>query len=145
MQTYSLTQDLRLCCFTADSFPAGVMAAFELLHSRVPDHDGRRLFGLSWPDGKGSMIYKAAVEERYPGEAEKLGADFYTFKKGEYLGLEVNNFMDDISSIGKAFRELVDAPGVRPDTMGVEEYLNGQTVRCMVPISAELENAWSNN
>lgn len=143
METYMLHQDVRLCCFTADSFPDGVMAAFQQLTSRIPDHEGRRLFGLSWPDGKGSMIYKAAVEERYPGETEDLGAEPYILKSGEYLGLEVHNFMDDIPSIGRAFRQLVDAPGVDPNTMGVEEYLSGTTVRCMVPMS--LQNAWSNN
>ena len=143
METYNLSQDVRLCCFTAESFPDGVMAAFQRLNSVVADHDGRRLFGLSWPDDKGSMIYKAAVEERYPGEAEDLGAELYILKRGEYLGLEVHNFMDDIPSIGRAFRQLVDAPGVHPNTMGVEEYLSGTTVRCMVPMS--LQNAWSNN
>ncbi|HVS96393.1 MAG TPA: hypothetical protein VHE54_07895 [Puia sp.] len=143
METYMLDHDVRLCCFSADSFPDGVMAAFQRLNARVPGHEGRRLFGLSWPDGKGSMIYKAAVEERYPGEAEALGAEHYTLKKGEYLGLEVNNFMDDIPSIGRAFRQLVAAPGVHPNTMGVEEYLSGTLVRCMVPMSPE--NAWSRN
>ena len=143
METYNLAHDVRLCCFTAESFPDGVMAAFQRLNSIVPDHEGRRLFGLSWPDGRGSMIYKAAVEERYPGESEDLGAEPYMLKRGEYLGLEVHNFMDDIPSIGKAFRQLVDAPGVDPNTMGVEEYLSGTTVRCMVPMF--LQNAWSDN
>jgi hypothetical protein len=135
METHLLQKDIPLCCFAAASFPDGIKAAFQRLHSAVPDHDGRRLFGLSWSDGKGSMTYKAAVEERYPGEAEKLGAEPYVLARGEYIGLDVNDFMSDISSIGKAFRQLVDAPGVDPNTMGVEEYLSGTKVRCMVPVN----------
>lgn len=134
MKTYSFPEELRLCCVTADSFPQGVAMAFQRLHSSVPDPEGRRLFGLSWPDGKGGMLYKAAAEERYPGEAEKVGAEPYTLQKGEYVGVEVRNFMDDIPSIGKAFKELVDAPGVDPRTMGIEEYI-GTSVHCMVPVT----------
>src|ERR1700744_5559816 len=131
MEPYYLYRDIRLCCFPAASFPDGVMDAFKKLHAVVPDHEGRRLFGISWPDGKGSMIYKAAVEERDPGEAERLGAESFTIRHGEYLSLVVHNFMDDIPSIGKAFRKLVDAPGVDPGTMCVEEYMSETDVRCM--------------
>ena len=138
MEPYYLYHDIRLCCFTAASFPDGVMDAFKKLHATIPDHEGRRLFGISWPDGKGSMVYKAAVEERDPGEPSRLGAESYVIKGGEYLSLVVHNFMDDIPSIGKAFRKLVDAPGVHPDTIGVEEYLNSEDVRCMVPMNATI-------
>lgn len=136
MEPYHITHDIRLCCFPASSFPDGVMDAFKTLHSKVPNQNGRRLFGISWPDGKGSLVYKAAIEEIFPGETEELGAETYTLKKGEYLSLLVQNFMDDIPSIGKAFQVLVDAPGVHPNTIGVEEYLSGTEVRCMVPMMA---------
>jgi hypothetical protein len=134
MEPYYITHDIHLCCFPASSFPDGVMDAFKRLHAKVPNQNGRRLFGISWPDGKGSMVYKAAIEEISPGETEELGAETYTLRKGEYLSLVVHNFMDDIPSIGKAFRVLVDAPGVHPNTIGVEEYLSNTDVRCMVPM-----------
>ena len=136
MEPYHITHDIRLLCFPASSFPDGVMDAFKKLHSKVPNQNGRRLFGISWPDGKGSMVYKAAIEEISPGETEELGAETYTLKKGEYLSLVVHNFMDDIPSIGKAFQTLVDAPGVHPNTIGVEEYVSSTEVRCMVPMMA---------
>lgn len=144
MEPYHLDRDIRLCCIPAKSFPDGVMAAFQQLMTLFPDQQGkRRLFGISWPDGKGSMVYKAAVEERYKGEAEKLGMETYLLKHGEYLSLLVHNFMDDIPSIGKAFRQLVDAPGVHPNTIGVEEYVSPSDVRCMVPMF--METVPSNN
>lgn len=136
MEPYYIAHDIRLCCFTAKSFPDGVMDAFKRLHAKVPNQKGRRLFGISWPDGKGSMVYKAAIEEVSPGENQELGAETYTLRKGEYLSLVVHNFMDDIPSIGKAFRQLVGAPGVHPDTIGVEEYFSNTDVRCMVPMMA---------
>jgi hypothetical protein len=135
MEPYHLDKDIRLCCIAAKSFPDGVMAAFEQLMDIFPDQQGlRRLFGVSWPDGKGSMIYKAAVEEKYQGEADQLGMESFLLKKGEYLSTTVHNFMNDIPSIGKAFHKLVDAPGVHPNTVGVEEYINTTDVRCMVPM-----------
>ncbi|HEY1212651.1 MAG TPA: hypothetical protein VGE93_03365 [Bryobacteraceae bacterium] len=144
METYHLDHDIRLCCIPAKSFPDGVMAAFQQLMNIFPDQQGkRRLFGISWPDGKGSMVYKAAVEEQFKGEAARLGMDSYLLKKGEYLSTTVHNFMADIPSIGNAFRQLVDAPGVHPNTVGVEEYISSTDVRCMVPMF--METAPSNN
>src|ERR1041385_1759218 len=144
METYHLDHDIRLCCIRAKSFPGGVMGAFEQIMRIFPDQQGkRRLFGVSWPDGKGSMVYKAAVEEKYRGEAEKLGLETYLVKKGEYLSTIVHNFMNDIPSIGKAFNQLVEAPGVHPNTVGVEEYISNTDVRCMVPMF--METAQSNN
>ena len=135
MEPYHLDHDIRLCCVSAKSFPEGVMAAFQQLMNIFPDQQGhRRLFGVSWPDGHGGMIYKAAVEEKYKGEAERMGMETYLLKQGEYLSTTVHNFMNDIPSIGKAFSHLVDAPGVHPNTVGVEEYINPTDVRCMVPM-----------
>ena len=66
METYQLAHDISLCCVSAKSFPDGVMAAFQHIMQVFPDQQGeRRLFGVSWPDGKGSMVYKAAMEEKY--------------------------------------------------------------------------------
>jgi len=138
MEPYHLDHDIHLVCVPAKSFPDGVMAAFQQIMNIFPNQQGhRRLFGVSWPDGKGSLVYKAAVEERFRGEAEKLGLETYLLRKGEYLSTTVHNFMNDIPSIGKAFHQLVDAPGVHPNTVGVEEYISETDVRCMVPMFME--------
>ena len=139
MQPYYLDHDIHLCCVPAKTFPDGVQAAFQQLSKIFPDQQGkRRLFGVSCPDGKDSLVYKAAVEEKYAGEAAALGLETYLLRKGEYLSTTVHNFMSDIPAIGKAFQALVNAPGVHPNTVGVEEYINGTDVRCMVPMFAEL-------
>jgi hypothetical protein len=134
METYYLDHDIRLCCISAASFPAGVMDAYQRLHNLFPDFQTRRVYGIAWPDGQGSMVYKAGVEESYPGEARDIGMETFVVKKGEYLGLLVKNFMDDIASIGLAFRRLVDTPGIHPDTIGIEMY-QGDNVRCLVPLT----------
>jgi hypothetical protein len=137
METYYLPYDIRLCCIPAESFPDGVMDAYRKLNTIFPDYQSRRIFGIAWPDGQGSMIYKAALEEAYPGEAGEIGTETYVVKKGEYLGLVIRDFMNDIPSISRAFRELVDAPGIHPDTVGVEMY-EGESVRCLVPLSVDI-------
>ena len=68
METFYLDHDIRLCCISAASFPGGVMDAYQRLHNLFPDYQTRRVYGIAWPDGQGSMIYKAGVEEAYPGE-----------------------------------------------------------------------------
>ena len=113
------------------------MDAYQRLQNLFPDYQTRRVYGVAWPDGQGSMIYKAGVEEGYPGEAGDLGTEAFVVKQGDYLSLLVRNFMDDIPSIGLAFRRLVDTPGIHPDTIGIEMY-QGNNVRCMVPLSVEV-------
>jgi len=58
-----LEHDIRLCCVPAKSFPEGVMAAFQQIMNTSRQQGSRRLFGVSWPDGQGSLVYKAAIEE----------------------------------------------------------------------------------
>jgi hypothetical protein len=137
MESYHLDHDIHLCCIPATSFPGGVMEAYQRLQRLFPDHQTRHMYGIAWPDGMGSMTYKAGIEEAYPGEAGDIGTEIYVVKKGEYLSLLIHNFMDDIPSIGVAFRRLVDSPGIHPDTVGVEMY-QGNNVRCMVPFSPEV-------
>ena len=75
MEIFFLSEDVKVFYLTAESFPAGVLAAFQKLHSLIPDSLGRTTFGISHADKNGNIIYKAAVEESFEGEAEKPGFD----------------------------------------------------------------------
>ena len=46
----------------------------------LPSDNGRNFFGISSPNMKGDLIYKAAVEESFRGEAEKLGCETFMIK-----------------------------------------------------------------
>ena len=81
MEIFTLDNDIKVFCETAISFPEGIMKAHKELQSIVPFSEERRYFGISRPNEKGVVIYKAATEEIYQGEAEELGYIIQPFKK----------------------------------------------------------------
>ncbi len=132
METYILENDIKVFCVTAKSFPNGIMEAFEKLHASVKTGDRGRQFGISRPNSKGQIVYKAALEELREGDAERFGCEPFVIKKGSYIFVDSLNFMKDLPSIGKAFHELTSQPGIDPNGYCVEWYLNQNDVRCMV-------------
>ena len=151
MEKYFLNEDINLICVSAKSFPNGVMEAFEILGEKVNTKKGRSLFGVSFPGRDGKIIYKAAANEVNDGEAENLGCESFTIKKGTYDAILIPDFMSNIQDIGKAFDEILKDPLIDPKGCCVEMYLNEKDVRCMVrldpekvldnEIAEELENA----
>jgi hypothetical protein len=132
METFIFENDIRVFCVTAKSFPDGIMEAFEKLHASVSLGDRGRQFGISRPNPKGQIVYKAALEEINDGDAERFGCEPFVIQKGSYIFLDRLNFMKDLQSIGKAFHELISQPGVDPNGYCLEWYLNQNDVRCMV-------------
>ena len=132
METYILGNDIRVFCVTAKSFPDGIMEAFEKLHASVNAGERGRQFGISRPNQKGQIVYKAALEEINEGDAERFGCEPFVIQNGSYIYLDRLNFMKDLQSIGKAFNELISQPGIDPNGYCLEWYLNDNDVRCMV-------------
>ena len=136
MEKYYLEQDIKAFYVKASSFPGGIKPAFEKLHSLIKSTVDRRFFGISYPEIPGKIIYKAAVEEMYQGEAEELGCEIFIIKKGEYTSIYIKDFMKDISSIGKAFHELLQDPGIDPKGYCLEVYEGMNNARCLVPLGS---------
>lgn len=135
MTTYQIEQDITVYCLTATSFPAGIKPVYDKLHELYPPENGRTYFGISWPDGKGSLTYKAAVKLN---ETDTIpGAPFEAFiiRKGNYLGENITNFMSDVTSIGRLFQQMIQEPGIDPNGYCLEMYLNPTDVRCMVKLA----------
>lgn len=132
MEAYILNEDIKVMCITAESFPNGVLAAHQKLHALFPLDKQRRYFGISRPNEKREIIYKAAVEEIGTGEAEKFGIETFTIKKGTFISELVPDFMIDISQIGKTFEKLLQQPNIDPDGYCLEMYINETDVRLMV-------------
>jgi hypothetical protein len=120
MENYVLENDITVFCITATSFPAGVMAAHKELHSLVPFSTERKYFGISRANEKGEIIYKSAAEELNKGELEKHDLEKIVLKKGNYLSVEIHDFMKDIPAIGKTFQEMIAHPGIDPQGWCVE-------------------------
>ena len=93
---------------------------------------GRKFFGISYLESPSKIIYKAAVEESYPGEGEQLGCETFIIKKGQYISDYIKDFMSDIPKIGHTFQELLADQRIDPNGCCVEEYVNDKDVRCMV-------------
>lgn len=134
MEIFTLGNDVKVFCETAKSFPEGIVKAHKELHSIVPFAEERRYYGISRPNAKGVIIYKAATEEIYQGEAEELGCETFNIKSGRYISLLISDYMNDIQNIAKAFQILKTHPGIDPEGYCIELYLNEKDVRCMIKL-----------
>lgn len=132
MENYILAKDITLLFVEADSFPQGIATAHEKLRGLLPDWKQRQFFGLSQPDQKGVIEYKAGVEEKFPGEAKALNCETLILKKGNYISGLVKDFTKNPKSIGEFFQTLIHQPGIDPQGYCVEMYLGEEDVRCMV-------------
>jgi len=121
MKSIFLEQDIKVFYVTATSFPGGIQAAYQKLHSLIGSPEGRKFFGISYPETPSKIIYKAAVEERYPGEGEQLGCETFVIKKGHYISIYIKDFMKDIPKIGQSFQELLADQGIDPNGCCVKE------------------------
>jgi hypothetical protein len=99
MENFILQQDINIICVTADSFPDGILAAFEKLDQLVPGK--RETYGISRPD-KHTIVYKAGAEALSAGEAEKLQLEKFVLKKGDYISIDIPDFIQHVPAIGKA-------------------------------------------
>ena len=134
MEIYNIDKDINVFYVTANSFPAGVGGAFSELLSLL-DGDERLLYAISAPNEKGEIIYKAAVEEAYPGEGAKNGCKTFLIKKGAYASELLHDWRKDESSVGKTFQRLLQHPDLDKSGYCLEIYPNEKDIRCLVPLA----------
>ena len=133
MKTITLETDINVFYVTANTFPEGIGEAFEKLHSLFPFSRERRIFGLSRPENNDGIVYRAAAEEMYEGEAEKLQCNRLILPKGKYIALDVIDFRKDLMSIDRAFKQLLHQPNLDPQGYCVEQYASdSEAITCMI-------------
>jgi predicted transcriptional regulator YdeE len=132
MENIQLDNDITVMYINATSFPEGVLAAHQKLHSLIPFSTERKYFGLSRPEGSRGIIYKAAAEEKQPGEAAKLNLETITIKKGKYISAKLHDYMKDLPAIGTTFQQMITRPDIDPKGYCVEWYLGDKDVQCTV-------------
>jgi hypothetical protein len=135
MTNYHFDTDFKVYCLTASSFPAGLKEVYDKLHATYPPGNGRSYFGLSWPDGEGSLVYKAAVKLNEADGLPPSDYEPFIIKKGVYLSEDIPKFMEDVQSIGKLFQKMIKEPGIDPNGYCLEMHLNPTDVRCMVKLA----------
>lgn len=134
MEKYELTEDVKLICASAASFPDGIMDAFNKLEDALPNCSERTWYGLSRMNEKGQIIYKAASIELNEGEAEQTDFEAYTLSKGTYLAETIIEWRKNIPKMGQIFSELLSDPQLDKTSYCVEWYKSDAEVLCMVKL-----------
>lgn len=134
MEIFTLDNDIKVFCETAISFPDGILNAHKELQAIVPFSEERRYFGISRPDEKGVVVYMAATEEIYQGEAEELGCETFVIESGQYISLLIHDYIKDLQNIARAFQLLTAHPNIDPEGYCIEFYINKKDVRCMIKL-----------
>ncbi len=132
METYLIEKDILCHCIKATSFPEGVMAAHQLLHSLFAFDGKRKFYGLSAPEGEGAIGYWAAVEKLNDDNVQDKRLEQFVITKGQYSGTDIKNFRSDMPAIGRTFQQLLKHPELDPNGYCLEWYYNMNDVRCMV-------------
>lgn len=133
MEIFNIEQPVKVICVTAESFPAGIGAAWNKLHSLFNNIIDRTYYGLSYGNNKGGIIYKAAATEKFEGEAERLGQEQFTIRAGKYIGTTLKDWKKDETIIGRTFQQLLKDERIdHEEGYCVELYLNENDVQCMV-------------
>jgi len=133
MKKFELTKDMVVLYLPAESFPDGIQPAFDQLEKRLSSNNNRAVFGISWPDQQGKILYKAAAEEKYDGEGKKYELDTFTIKKGTYISELIEDYEKNLPLIGTTFRQLLHHPELDINAFCLEWY-KGNDVLCMVKL-----------
>lgn len=138
MEIQNLNSEIKVFYIKAQTFPTGIKAAHEKLHSLVPVNDGRRFYGISFGSPTGEITYYAAAEELTAGEAEKYSCEKFTIRKGPYLAVTLKDWCKEEGLVERTFRNLLSDPRL-DDENGycLEEYLSETDMICMVTLDPE--------
>lgn len=134
MEKYFLEKEIRTFFVPAETFPAGVSAAHRHLRSLLPSAEGRKYVGISWGTGDGQIVYKAAVEEWYDGEAEQCGCEIFIIRRGAYISETIQQGRKNSHLVGETFSKLLQYPGIDEKGYCAEVYLNETDVQCLVTL-----------
>src|SRR5262249_44828554 len=132
METYILKNDLKVFGKEVTTFPLGIKEAFGVLLDMIPDGFKRSYYGLSYIDETEKIIYMAAAEEKYQGEAEKYNCEQYTIEKGEYLAVPIHDWLKKVDCIKDVFHEMMEDDRADKTKSVVEWYKTETEMLCLV-------------
>jgi len=135
METLEFKEDIEIICNTVTTFPNYIKEAFDALEESLPDCEKRNWYGISRPNQKGEIIYKAAATELEDGEAEKFGYHSFTIKKGTYISETILDWMKNPQVIGETFMKLLEDPRIDKEGYCLEWYKSDDLVICLVGLA----------
>ncbi|MBL7933231.1 MAG: transcriptional regulator [Bacteroidia bacterium] len=130
-KTVSISKDISVFYVEADSFPEGIETARERFKKLIGQNSGRELYGISRPENN-KIIYRVGAEEEFNGEGKKYNCHSLGLKKGRYASLIIENYMENLGEIKKAFDLILQRPDLDPLGYCVEKYLDEKEMICMV-------------
>ncbi len=134
---YTIENNIKTICIAADSVPEGIHNAHEKLHAFFPDKTGRKFYGIAHGNVQGGIVYYAATNEIFEGEAQSLNCPSFSIKKGNYNTILIKDYYKDIPSVGRAFDFLLKDARLEPDGYCLEMYPtphNSKDIICCVKI-----------
>ena len=132
MDTYTLSQDVKVFGTPVETFPQGIGAAFGAIMQKLPDGEKRSYYGLSTVDTTGKVLYCATAEEKSGGEAKKYGYKRYTIKNGSYLCVTVHDWHSKTDLIKDVFHNMMQDKRANNTKPCVEWYKNNEEMICMI-------------
>jgi predicted transcriptional regulator YdeE len=130
--------DLKVFGMHVRSFPNGIGEAFDSLIERMPPEPKRSYFGISEMATNGDILYYAAAEETFEGEARQYGFDIYIVKQGEYLTVTVNDWRKKTTCIKDVFEAMLDDVRIDKENPCIEWYKNDDEMVCMVRLNTKI-------
>jgi hypothetical protein len=131
MDIITVNDDIKVFYVTASSFPDGILAAHQHLHSLMPFSKERQYYGISRPED-GTIIYRAGATELHDGELADANLESLILKKGKYISKDIHDYMSNLSVIGNTFQQMIARDDIDPQGYCVEWYISNKDVRCMV-------------
>lgn len=131
MDTYNLKDDKKVFGIRVTTFPIGIGEAFEALAQKISEGYDRAYYGLSQISND-QIIYIAAAEEKYEGEAKKYNYEAYTIEKGNYLIVIVRDWRKKINHIKDVFDEIMQDSNYDTTRPCIEWYKDDEEMWCMV-------------
>ncbi len=132
MEICNLKDEVKVLGVRVKTFPLGIGDAFEKLIKVLPEGLDRSYYGIAYMTEDGEIVYKAAAEERYEGEAEKYSCEEYTIEKGNYLMEVVRDWRKKTDCIKDVFHEMMQDNRFDNTKPCIEWYKNDDEMVCMI-------------
>ena len=115
----------------AKSFPNWVAEAHDIIHTKTSHDQDRNYFGISRPDEKWNISYRAAADEIEIWELDDKWLEEIILLAWDYASIYITDFVNNMWAIKQAFDLLIKRPDIDPEWYCVELY-EDKDVRCMI-------------
>ena len=131
MEILNLTNDIKLFGLEVKTFPLGIGEVFEALAKNISDGYDRSYYGIS-QCVNGSIIYKAAAEERSEDQARKYHCQQFTIEKGAYQAIAIKDWRKKLNCIKDIFHEMMQDSRCDNTKPCIEWYKDNDEMFCMI-------------